>query len=85
MNPKVIVIGSVYATAKKEFNGETTVYAQFLNQDEKNGGVEVLKIKMSINSDIENLKQGQQVKIPVKISSYQGQLFYTQTEPILKG
>jgi len=85
MNTKLILFGSVYAIAKKEFNQDLTVYAQFLNQNEENGAVEVQKVKMTVRNDIENLKEGQNVKIPVKISSYEGKLYYTQVEQILKG
>jgi hypothetical protein len=34
--------------------------------------------------DIANLKEGQNIKIPVKISSYQNKIFFTQVEPSLK-
>lgn len=84
MNSKLVILGSIYAIAKKSFKEEETVYAQFLNKQE-NGAVDILKVKMVIKNDIENIKEGQNVKIPVKISSYEGNLFYTQIEAILKG
>jgi len=83
MNTKIIFIGQVYAVAKKQFEEQETVYAQFLNKQD-NGGVEIQQVKMTELSDIQNLKEGQAVKIPVKVSSYQNKLYFTQIEPIVK-
>ncbi len=83
MNTKLIFIGQVYAVAKKQFEEQETVYAQFLNKQD-NGGVEIQQVKMTELSDIQNLKEGQAVKIPVKVSSYQNKLYFTQIEPIVK-
>ncbi len=83
MNTKLIFIGQVYAVAKKQFEETETVYAQFLNKQD-NGGVEIQQVKMTELLDIQNLKEGQAVKIPVKVSSYQNKLYFTQIEPIVK-
>ena len=83
MNTKLIIIGQVYAIAKKQYEDQETVYAQFLNKQE-NGGVEIQQVKMTEITDIQGLKEGQTVKIPVKVSSYQNKLYFTQTEPIVK-
>ncbi len=83
MNTKLIIIGTVYAIAKKSFEGQDTVYAQFLNKKE-NGGVEIQQVKMTDIIDIDNLKEGQNLKIPVKVSSYQNNMYYTQVESIVK-
>ncbi len=83
MNTKLIFIGQVYAVAKKQFEETETVYAQFLNKQD-NGGVEIQQVKMTELLDIQNLKEGQAVKIPVKVSSYQNKLYFTQIEPIAK-
>ena len=83
MNTKLIIIGQVYAIAKKQYEDQETVYAQFLNKQE-NGGVEIQQVKMTEIADIQGLKEGQTVKIPVKVSSYQNKLYFTQIEPIVK-
>jgi hypothetical protein len=83
MNTKIILTGTIYAIAKKQFDEQETVYAQFLNKQE-NGGVEIQQVKMIDSIDIANLKEGQNIKIPVKISSYQNKIFFTQVEPSLK-
>lgn len=83
MNTKLLIIGQVYALSKKIFEEKETVNVQFLNKLE-NGGVEIQQVKLTITEDILNIKENTNVKIPVKISSYQGKLYYTQVEPILK-
>ena len=83
MNTKLIIIGQVYAIAKKQYEDQETVYAQFLNKQE-NGGVEIQQVKMTEITDIQGLKEGQTVKIPVRVSSYQNKLYFTQIEPIVK-
>ncbi|MGB6328251.1 MAG: hypothetical protein WBF48_04950 [Halarcobacter sp.] len=84
MNTKLILAGKVYAVATKSFNDEETIYAQFLNKQE-NGTVDVLKVKMTEQEDIQALKEGMVIKIPIKISSYEGRMFYSQTEALIKG
>ncbi len=83
MNTKLILTGQVYAIAKKTFQEEETVYVQFLNKLE-NGGVEIQQVKLVEKADIATIKEGVSVKIPVKVSSYQNKLFFTQTEAIIK-
>ena len=83
MNTKLIITGTVYAVAKKSFEGQDTTYAQFLNKTE-NGGVEIQQVKITDIQDVQSLKEGQNVKISVKVSSYQNKLFFTQIEQILK-
>jgi len=83
MNTKLLLIGTVYAVAKKSYNEEDTIYVQFLNKID-NGGVEIQQVKLTDKKDIEVIKEGVAVKIPVKVSSYQNKLFFTQVEPILK-
>ena len=83
MNTKLVLIGQVYSIARKQFEEQETVYAQFLNKQE-NGGVEIQQVKITDIADIQNLKEGQSVKIPVKVSSFQNKLYFTQIEPIVK-
>lgn len=83
MNTKLIMTGSIYAISKKSFEGQETVYAQFLNKKD-DGGVEIQQVKITDAQDVALLKEGLNVKIPVKVSSYQNKMFFTQVEPILK-
>jgi hypothetical protein len=83
MNTKLVLIGQVYSIARKQFEEQETVYAQFLNKQE-NGGVEIQQVKITDIADIQSLKEGQNVKIPVKVSSFQNKLYFTQIEPTVK-
>lgn len=83
MNTKLIITGSIYAISKKSFEGQETVYAQFLNKKD-DGGVEIQQVKITDSQDVALLKEGLNVKIPVKVSPYQNKLFFTQVEPLLK-
>ena len=83
MNTKILLIGQVYAVAKKMYKEEEVTYVQFLNKSE-NGGVEIQQVKLTDKSDSLSIKEGINVKIPVKVSSFENKMFFTQSEPILK-
>lgn len=83
MNTKLIITGNVYAVAKKNFKDEETTYAQFLNKTD-NGGVEIQQVKMTDTQDILSIKENVNVKIPVKVSSFNNKMYFTQVEPLIK-
>jgi hypothetical protein len=83
MNTKILLVGQVYAIAKKMYKEEEVTYVQFLNKSE-NGGVEIQQVKLTDKNDSLSIKEGINVKIPVKVSSFENRLFFTQSEPILK-
>ena len=83
MNSKLLLIGQVYAIAKKMYKEEEVTYVQFLNKSE-NGGVEIQQVKLTDKNDSATIKEGSNVRIPVKVSSFENKMFFTQSEPILK-
>jgi hypothetical protein len=83
MNTKILLIGQVYAVAKKLYKEEEVTYVQFLNKSE-NGGVEIQQVKLTDKNDSLSIKEGVNVRIPVKVSSFENKMFFTQSEPILK-
>ena len=83
MNTKILLIGQVYAIAKKMYKEEEVTYVQFLNKSE-NGGVEIQQVKLTDKNDSATIKEGANVRIPVKVSSFENKMFFTQSEPILK-
>ena len=83
MNTKILLVGQVYAIAKKMYKEEEVTYVQFLNKSE-NGGVEIQQVKLTDKNDSLSIKEGINVKIPVKVSSFENKMFFTQSEPILK-
>ena len=78
----ILITGKVFAVSKKEFEGAITEKAQFLNTDEKSGGAEIVDVKLTENGTV---KVGDQVQVPVKVSSFNGKLFYSQVDKIIKG
>ncbi|WP_323588585.1 hypothetical protein [Aliarcobacter butzleri] len=78
MNTNITINGTVMAVVEKEYNSEKTVYAQFLKEDLKKG-FEVIKVKMTIQSDYSKLQQNQIVSIPVNIATVNGNLYYSQS------
>ena len=83
MNSKLLLIGQVYAIAKKMYKEEEVTYVQFLNKSE-NGGVEIQQVKLTDKNDSLTIKEGVNVRIPVKVSSFENKMFFTQSESILK-
>jgi hypothetical protein len=83
MNTKILLIGQIYAIAKKMYKEEEVTYVQFLNKSE-NGGVEIQQVKLTDKNDSLSIKEGVNVRIPVKVSSFENKLFFTQSESILK-
>lgn len=83
MNTKILLVGQVYAIAKKMYKEEEVTYVQFLNKSE-NGGVEIQQVKLTDKNDSLSIKEGVNVRIPVKVSSFENKMFFTQSEPILK-
>lgn len=78
MNTNITINGTVMAVVEKDYNNEKTVYAQFLKEDLKKG-FEVIKVKMTIQSDYSKLQQNQMVSIPVNIATVNGNLYYSQS------
>lgn len=83
MNTKILLVGQIYAISKKTFEDKEVVNVQFLNKLE-NGGVEIVSVKLTEEIDIKNIKENILVQIPVKISSFNNKLFYTQIDKIVK-
>lgn len=77
MNTNLTINGQIMAILEKEYNGEKTVYIQFLMQSEKKG-FEVIKVKCTVESDYAKLQQNQNVSIPVSIAVVNNTLYYSQ-------
>jgi hypothetical protein len=79
----ILVSGKVFAikTQTNKDSGEVTLRAQFLKQDKDNGGAEIVDVKLTHD---ESINVNDIVKIPVKISTFNSNIFYTQTDKMLK-
>lgn len=60
------------------------IFYHFKKNKKDDGGVEIQQVKITDSQDVTLLKEGLNVKIPVKVSSYQNKMFFTQVEPLLK-
>lgn len=69
------------AVIEKDYNSEKTIYAQFLKEDVKKG-FEVIKVKITIESDYSKLQQNQVVSIPVSIAVVNGNMYFSQNSEL---
>lgn len=77
MQTNISISGTIMAIVEKDYNGEKTVYTQFLKEDEKKG-FEVIKVKITVQSDYIKLQQNQVVSIPVNLASVNGNIYFSQ-------
>ncbi len=81
MQNKLIFVGNIYAIAKKMYEDKETVNIQFLNKL-PNGGIEIIQVKLTDENDSKTIKEGELVQIPIKVTSFNGKIYYTQVEKI---
>lgn len=81
MNTNITINGTVMAVIEKDYNSEKTIYAQFLKEDTKKG-FEVIKVKITIESDYSKLQQNQVVSIPVNIAVVNGNMYFSQSSEL---
>ena len=81
MNTNITINGTIMAVIEKDYNNDKTVYAQFLKEDTKKG-FEVIKVKITIESDYSKLQQNQVVSIPVNIANVNGNLYFSQNSEL---
>jgi len=77
MQTNLTINGNIMAIVEKDYNNEKTVYVQFLKEDVKKG-FEVIKVKMTVQSDYSKLQQNQMVSIPVNLASVNGNIYFSQ-------
>ena len=77
MQTNLTINGNIMAIVEKDYNNEKTVYVQFLKEDVKKG-FEVIKVKMTVQSDYSKLQQNQMVSIPVNLANVNGNIYFSQ-------
>ena len=77
----ISINGKVISILEKSFENKKTVYAQFLMESESKG-MEILKVKITNETDISKLEKDILVSVPVAISSVNGNLYYSQSNSI---
>lgn len=78
---QITISGQIAAVAEKTYQDEITRYVQFLNENETKG-LEILRVKISSNTDVNKLKKGIVVSIPVSIATVNNMLYYSQSGEI---
>lgn len=81
MNATINIAGTVMSILNKTYEDKTTVNIQFLKESETKG-IEVLKVKLTDDTDIPKVQQGQAISIPVNITCVNNNLFYAQSGAI---
>lgn len=81
MRTNITINGIIMAIVEKEYNNDKTVYAQFLKEDDKKG-FEIIKVKMTVQSDYSKLQQNQMVSIPVNLVSVNGNIYFSQSSEL---
>lgn len=81
MQTNLVINGQIMAVVEKDYNSEKTVYTQFLKEDDKKG-FEIIKVKMTVQSDYSKLQQNQIVSIPVNFVSVNGNIYFSQSSEL---
>ena len=77
----ITINGKIMTVLEKKFEDKKTVYAQFLMESEAKG-MEIIKVKIVNEADIQKLEKDLVVSIPVSISAVNGNLYYSQADNI---
>ena len=83
MQTQISINGKVMAITEKTYEGKKTVYAQFLLESEARG-MEIIKVKITNESDIVQLKKDEFVSIPVVIACVNNTIYFTQCDAMKK-
>lgn len=78
---QITINGKIITVLEKKFEDKKTVYAQFLMESESKG-MEIIKVKITNEADIQKLEKDLVVSVPVSISAVNGNLYYSQADNI---
>ncbi|WP_201522823.1 hypothetical protein [Aliarcobacter butzleri] len=78
---QILINGKIITVLEKKFEDKKTVYAQFLMESESKG-MEIIKVKIVNEADIQKLEKDLVVSVPVSISAVNGNLYYSQSDNI---
>lgn len=78
---QILINGKIITVLEKKFEDKKTVYAQFLMESESKG-MEIIKVKIVNEADIQKLEKDLFVSIPVTMAAINGNLYYSQSDNI---
>ena len=77
----ITINGKIITVLEKKFEDKKTIYAQFLMESEAKG-MEIIKVKIVNEADIQKLEKDLVVSIPVTMAAINGNLYYSQSDNI---
>lgn len=77
----ITINGKIISILEKSFENKKTVYVQFLMESEAKG-MEIIKVKITNETDIPKLEKDAVVSVPITISSVNGNLYYSQSNQV---
>ena len=78
---QILINGKIITVLEKMYEDKKTIYAQFLMESESKG-MEIIKVKITNEADIQKLEKDLVVSIPVSIVGVNGNLYYSQSDNI---
>ena len=74
-NTKIFIQGELSSIKTTEYKGEKVSKMQFLNEND-NGGLEIIEIKIDKDHLANELKKGDKVMVPVSMSVVEKKIYY---------
>ena len=77
----ITINGKIASILEKSYENKKTIYAQFLMESESKG-MEIIKVKITNETDIPKLEKDAVVSVPVSIAAVNGNLYYSQSNQV---
>ncbi|MCT7444441.1 hypothetical protein N5T90_05580 [Aliarcobacter cryaerophilus] len=78
----ITINGKIITVLEKMYEDKKTVYAQFLMESEAKG-MEIIKVKITNEADIQKLQKDLRVSIPVSVVAVNSNLYFSQSDNII--
>ncbi|MDP3302292.1 MAG: hypothetical protein Q8S36_10040 [Sulfuricurvum sp.] len=82
MSSKLFIQGELSSIKTTEFKGEKVSKLQFLNEND-NGGLEVLEVKIDLEYFNNEIKKGDKLTVPISMSQMNGKIYYKTSGKIV--
>ena len=79
---QILINGKIITVLEKVYEDKKTVYAQFLMESEAKG-MEIIKVKITNEADIQKLQKDLRVSIPVSVVAVNSNLYFSQSDNII--
>ena len=79
---QILINGKIITVLEKMYEDKKTIYAQFLMESESKG-MEIIKVKITNEADIQKLQKDLRVSIPVSVVAVNSNLYFSQSDNII--